>query len=137
MKPLDTWHTCYRCSLETQQPLELCPQCGHRMHTAQQVRRLGWILAGTGALLVLFIGVIAYFIIRIIMEQTADRFTGGTGDAVFLFGVLYLVAMFGGVGVVAGIWQIRYGRRNRKLVVLMMGLGLMFFILGLFIQTFG
>lgn len=134
---LDTWRTCYQCSYETDQPLEHCPHCGYRLHTAQRVRRLGWVLVGVGALLVVSMGVLAVLMIRIMTGQTADRFTGGAGDAVFILGIVYLVAMLGGVAVLEGVWQLRYGRRNRKLSLLLLGLGGMFFILGLLVNAFG
>lgn len=134
---MDTFRTCYRCFYETEQPLELCPNCGYQLRTARQVRKLGWGLVVTGAFLVLGMGVLAFLMIRIMTGQTADRFTGGAVEAVFIFGVVYLVAMFGGVAVLEGVWQLRYGRRNRKLSMLVLGLGIMFFILGLVVNVLG
>lgn len=95
------------------------------------------MLIGTGAFLVALIGGVAFLMIRVMTGQTADRFSGSTSDAVFIFGVLYLVALLGGAAIAAGVWQLRYGRRNRKLALFVLGLGFMFFILGLVVQAFG
>jgi hypothetical protein len=135
--PLDTPRTCFRCSYETDQPLEHCPQCGYRLHTARQVRRRGGVLVGLGLLLVVSMVVLAVLMIRVMTGQTADRFTGSTRDAAFILGVLYLVAMLGGVAVVEGVWQFRYGRRNRTLSLLLLGLGFLFFLLGLLVKALG
>lgn len=129
--------TCSNCSYETDESIEQCPQCGHRMEIAQHVRLRGWILVATGTVLVVFMVVLAVQMVRIMAGQTSGIFRGDKNDAVFILGIAYLVAMFGGVTVLEGAWQLQYGRRNTKLSLLLLGLGFLFFMVGLLVNAFG
>lgn len=80
------------------------------------IRRLGWVLIGVGAFLVLFMGYIALVVGRIILHSNdpdaTTRFTGGPGMILFTFAVFGVVIAFGLVSLLNGIWQVRYGKRN-------------------------
>jgi hypothetical protein len=68
-------------------------------------------------------GGIGYLMVVIagIMQHSGDphattRFNGTPAQAVGVFAVLWVVMLIGFTVLVSGIWQIRYGRRNVKLV---------------------
>lgn len=130
--------TCYKCDYETSQPQTDCPHCGQRLRTARQVRVLGWVLLLTGTFLVGFMGTITVLVARIVAHSdepgATTRFTGGTGIAVFMFGIFGLVLAFGLTSMFGGIWQIRYGKRNRKLTLVILVLAAGFLVLGTLVQ---
>lgn len=51
-------------------------------------------------------------------STTSTRFTGTSGDAALTYAILGLVLTFGLVVMGAGLWQIRFGRRNLRLMML-------------------
>lgn len=120
MTGMDELRTCYKCDYETRNPLGACPQCGHQLRTSTQVKRLGIVLAVVGAVLTLFMGGIAILVSGIVLQSSnphaSSRFTGGPGVLVFMYGLFAVVELFGVTSLVAGIYQIRHGRRNTKLV---------------------
>lgn len=115
--------SCPRCSFETTERLPTCPDCGSRLQSARKVRILGWMLLALGTFLVLFMGAIAVYLGGIITGTgepgATSRFTGGPEDLALIVAVFGLVISFGIATMVGGLWQIKYGKPNRKLMVAM------------------
>lgn len=115
--------SCAKCSFETTESFSRCPNCGGRLQSASKVRILGWALLVIGAFLVIFMGTLGLYLGSIISrtgEATATpRFTGGPQDVALIVGVFGLVISFGIASMAGGIWQIVYGKPNRKLMVAM------------------
>jgi hypothetical protein len=65
---------------------------------------------------------------------TGSRFTGTRSDMLFMYGVFGLVLVFGLTSLVAGLWQLIFGKRNMMLVWIMLGLGAIFFFIGIAVQ---
>ncbi len=130
----DESRSCYRCNYETTEPLAKCPQCGQRLRTAATVRRLGWVLIIIGGLLVAFMGWLTFGITGIIAHSdepgAPSRFTGGPEMVLAIYGIFGFVILFGLVAMAGGIWQVKYGKRNKKLAYLIFGLGIVFIIIG-------
>ncbi len=126
--------SCYRCGYGTTEVLDKCPQCGQRLRTATTVRRLGWVLVIIGGALVAFMGYIAYVVTGIIAHSdvpgATSRFTGGPEMLLFMYGIFGFVILFGLVAMAGGIWQVKYGKRNKKLAYLIFGLGSIFLLIG-------
>lgn len=103
------------------------------MQTGRRVRILGWVLVVTGAFLVVFMGAITYMLAGIVYHSAEPdahaRFTGSPQMATFIFGLFGLIILIGFASLVSGIWQVRYGRPNRKLMIISPGLGLLLFII--------
>ncbi|MBA3322903.1 MAG: hypothetical protein H0T45_15845 [Pyrinomonadaceae bacterium] len=132
--------SCYRCDFETGEPLSQCPRCGQPLRSAKTVRRLGWALVALGGLLVVFMGALTV-VIGGIMSRTGEpgattRFTGGPEDAAFIFGIFGLVISIGLASVVGGAWQIKYGKPNKKIMVVMFGLAIVFLLIGKLVRSF-
>jgi hypothetical protein len=53
-----------------------------------------------------------------------------------MFGVFGLVTLFGVVALVTGLWQLIFGKRNKLLTWVVLGLGAVFVIGGLAFNTF-
>lgn len=126
--------SCFKCGYETDDPIEQCPQCGRRLRKARTVRRLGWVLVLLGAFLVLFMGTITVGLIRLIAAAQAPdaqvHFNGSPEMLLLIYGIFGLVILFGVVSMVGGIWQIRYGKQNKKLAYIVLAMGLLFLVIG-------
>jgi MFS family permease len=126
---------CFQCDFDSQQVRATCPECGAPLLTGRAVRRRGWILTGTGVSLALGIAVVAFYTVRVMLDaenpEATTRFEGTTWEAAFILGVYYLVFMFGSICLVAGVWQLRYGRRNRRLMHLVLMIAFLLFFIGI------
>ena len=62
---------------------------------------------------------------------SSPRFTGGPQDITFMVFVFGLVMIIGLVSLIGGLWQIVFGKRNKTLVYIIIGLGAIFIATGL------
>ena len=115
--------SCPKCSFETAETLARCPSCGSRLQSATKVRILGWFLLLIGTGLVLFMGALGTYLGSIIAQSEepgrTTRFTGGPHEVAIIVAVFGLVIAFGLASMAGGIWQIKYAKPNRKLMVVM------------------
>lgn len=118
-----------------------CPQCGQRLRSAGQVRALGVVLVVIGSSLVIVMSLITIWAMNLILQNgkpgVTSRFTGTMGDMVFMFSVFALVLSIGFASLAGGIWQIAFGRGNKILSYLILGLGALFFIIGTIVKSLG
>lgn len=133
--------SCAKCSFETSESLSRCPNCGGRLQSARKVRILGWILLVLGAFLVIFMGTLGFYLGRIISQTgestSTTRFTGGPQDVALIVAVFGLVISFGFASMAGGIWQIVYGKPNRKLMVAMFLVAGILVVIGRAIEIIG
>ncbi|MGJ7532060.1 MULTISPECIES: hypothetical protein [unclassified Variovorax] len=116
--------SCYslRCGLVTSEAVDRCPQCGGRMRSASQVRRLGWVLVVLGVLLAAGMGAIAYALAPSMLSPgVADaqgaRFTGTAMQGRTVLGLFGVVILFGFLCIANGAWQIVKGQRSKWLAI--------------------
>ncbi|MGA9996193.1 MAG: hypothetical protein WBP93_12315 [Pyrinomonadaceae bacterium] len=132
---------CFRCGYTTDTPTAQCPRCGRRLRSASQVRAFGVLLVVLGGFLVIAIGGISILVVGAISQTgksgSSARFTGGPGDVLFIFGIFGLVFSFGLASIAGGVWQILFGRANKILSYLILGLGAIFFIIGTVVKSLG
>ncbi len=134
--------SCHKCDFETTEQLAKCPQCGSRLQSAKKVRILGWLLLVIGTGLVIFMGVLGIMLGRIIVESdnpgaTRSKFTGGPETLWLIVAVFGLVISFGLASMVGGVWQIWYGKPNKKLMVVMFVVAGLLIVIGKAIKWFG
>lgn len=130
--------SCYSCGHVTSDVAAAaqCPKCGRRLRTAKQVRRLGWLQLLIGVFLVGLMGTITYNLAPSLLPSAATtttrggaRFTGTPQQAQLILGLFGMVIVFGLGSILSGLWQIKTGRRNKWLFVIMV---LLFVVLILF-----
>jgi hypothetical protein len=137
---LEELRSCYRCFYETGAAVAQCPRCGGRMRTAGQVRRLGWVQIVLGLFIVGFMGAITAFVAPLILNAgepsaTGSRFNGTPEQALLILGLFGIVILFGLVAMLNGVWQIKYGRRNKWLFIVVMTLAGLLVLLGWVVRT--
>jgi uncharacterized paraquat-inducible protein A len=133
--------SCAKCSFETTESLSRCPNCGGHLQSARKVRILGWLLLVIGAFLVIFMGTLGIYLGSIISQTgestSTTRFTGGPQDVALIVAIFGLVISFGIASMAGGIWQIVYGKPNRKLMVAMFLVAGILVVIGRAIEIIG
>ena len=113
--------SCPKCSFETIEAIPRCPSCGSRLQSAKKVRILGGLLLVIGTFLVVFMSILGVYLGSIVSNSndpgSTTRFTGGPQDVMFIVVIFGLVIAFGLASIAGGIWQIIYGKPNRKVIV--------------------
>ncbi|MET0649580.1 MAG: hypothetical protein ABW208_23460 [Pyrinomonadaceae bacterium] len=132
---------CNRCGDETDEPLGNCPRCGRRLHKTSTIRGLGLALVVLGGGLTAFMAWLTLTISRIIEHSdepgATSRFTGDASDARLIYAIFGLVLALGLTFVVAGIWQLVYGRRNKKIIFVALILVVVLYAFGWFVRSWG
>lgn len=125
--------SCPKCSFETSESVSRCPSCGSRVQSAKKVRILGGLLLVIGTFLVLFMTGLGIYLGSIISNSddpsATTRFTGDPQDVMLIVVIFGLVISFGLASIGSGIWQLIYGKPNRKvMVVVFLIAGILFVI---------
>jgi hypothetical protein len=130
---------CFKCSHEENIGQTLCPRCGGQMRTPRNIRVRGFILTLLSGFLIVFMSWIAFYIYNVIQQSNKPgagaRFTGSQEDLVMIIAVFGLVILFGAIGLITGLWQVIFGRRNKILVYILLAIGVVLFI-GSFVIRF-
>lgn len=88
------------------------------MVSSRKIRRLGWMAMTAGWFLVVMVACVALWI------RFSDVIWEGTpAYAAYAITVGVLIVALGVVGISAGLWMIKHGKRNQVLTYAIMGLG--------------
>lgn len=121
---------CGRCDSDTPVWSDVCRQCGMVLHSARRLRSAGVLYLVLGLLLSGAASYLMIMITGIILSsddpQSTTRFSGGAWGMVLVFGALGFVLLLGVIGILMGVGQIRHGRRNLRLVRVVIILYLIF-----------
>jgi len=112
--------SCMKCNFETTEAFTHCPQCGGLMFGSKRVRILGWLLVVIGAFLVIMMATVTVF-----LAADFSHFTRTAIQAVFMFFLFAVVIAFGLLALVAGAWQIKYGKRNKTIMFIGLGVAIL------------
>jgi hypothetical protein len=131
---------CFKCKWEGETAEKICPRCRKPTQTRGFIRATGAALVALGGFLLVVMGAITIAVIGMIEQSgkagTSARFTGTKDQMLMMFGVFGFVLLFGFVSVIAGLWQLIFGRRNMILVYFILILGVVFLIGGSIVQMF-
>ncbi len=124
---------CFKCRWEGKSAERLCPRCRRPTQTRGFIRGTGAVLAALGGFLLVLMSVITVAVIGLIAQSGkpgSGQFTGTKTQMILMFGVFGFVLLFGFVSLIAGLWQLVFGRRNMILVYFILFLGAVFLIGG-------
>ena len=123
---------CGACGGSTPVWSDVCAQCGLVLHSGRRLRVAGVVYLVLG----LFLSTAATYVMLMLTgiipnsddPKSTIRFSGGAWGAALVFGAVSFVLLVGVTASLMGAWQIRYGRRNLKLVRVVIVLYLIFWI---------
>lgn len=121
---MNEFSSCVKCGNETAAlDARFCTVCGGEMLNSQKAKQLGWAMLILG----LFLASLVVFIV--VWYLVSDvHFSGSAGPAMLAIIVGMIVLAMGVVGIVGGVWQIKYGRRNKTITQLTLGLASAFVV---------
>ena len=108
------------CSLQTREPLHRCPNCGRPIWTTNQFRLISSVLIICGLFLMMLGGGLFYFLAPIDKHSSGTRFTGSDEQKIFILGIFVAIFAFGTSVLVAGLWQVIFGRASRRLIYVLL-----------------
>ena len=137
---MDELRSCFKCSYETHEPYDHCPQCGQRLRTAGQVRVLGVLQLLIGLFLVGLMGTITFFTAPLMLRAgeesgSGSRFAGTAEQGFMILGLFALVIVFGLGSMLSGVWLIKTGRRSKWVLYGMLGLGVLVVVAGWIVKS--
>jgi len=137
---MEEFSSCYSCGHVTSEVAAKCPKCGKRLRTAKQVRRLGWLQLLIGIFLVGLMGTITYNLAPLMFpvgetQSNGARFTGTPEQAQLILGLFGMVIVFGLGSILSGLWQIKTGRRNKWLFIIMVVLFVALILFSWFLRS--
>jgi hypothetical protein len=132
--------TCLKCGFIGNTAEAKCPACGGFMRPTSAIRVLGVVMIALGGFLIAAMAVISLWVYNLAQQSSASgvtsRFTGTKNQMLMMFGIFGLVILFGIVSLITGLWQLVFGKRNKTLTWVVLGLGVIFVIGGLAVSNF-
>jgi hypothetical protein len=132
---MDEWNTapageykeCFKCSFRGETAEANCPKCGKKLRTSKNIRVRGVIQLITGSFLVLMMAGLSGFIWylthnRPLSPDEQQRIAEQQTLFMGLYAFFAVIGLFGLNGIVMGVWQLAFGRRNKPLIWVMFGL---------------
>lgn len=108
------------CSFQTHEPLHKCPKCGRPIWTTNQFRLISSLLIFCGLLLMMIGGGLFFAAAPIDNHSSGTRFTGSEEQKIFILGIFVAIFAFGSSVLIAGLWQVIFGRANRRLIYILL-----------------
>lgn len=119
--------SCYKCGYIRQTSVANCAVCGKALESVRRIKTTGAIQILLGSSL---LGLMGWLALWMLNANSNSHFRGDAGDVLFIIFVFALVASIGLGTLVAGVWQIVFGKRNKLLMLAMIILGLAFIATG-------
>lgn len=123
---------CAKCNSISAVREKSCPQCGKKLETVKRIRVTGALSVLLGAILLVVMSWLALWIYNAVAGSPgANSFHGNSQDIgliIVVFGVVLTLCFF---SILAGLWQVIFGTRNKILKYIVVGLGLIFIGIGL------
>ncbi len=126
-------NTCVKCGFQTYKYGSRCPGCGGSMSTRRWARRFGRILVIFGILISGVMGTVVYDTAPMLLHPGAEisgtRFSGTRVESLLVMGMFAIVLAFGLTALCYGIWQVRTGKRDRRVVFGILALWLVLLVI--------
>ena len=138
---MEAYSTCSEptCGITIEGRPAACPTCGRPMRLVRESAARGWILAVLGLFLIVFMGVIASYIVPQMLrpgeEIDGTTFTGTAEQAQMFMALFAAVILFGAVSLAYGLFIIVTGRQSRAFITATLAIAGLLFALGVAIRS--
>lgn len=124
--------SCFKCGYAAETAETTCPQCRRRLETATATRVRGVFLVFCGTFLIAIVGYIALWAANALdaTSSVGPQFTGTAQEKLLIFALFGCLFIFGCASLLAGLWQLVFGRRNRVFVWCIVGLAILVALAG-------
>ena len=127
--------TCWSCGYQTHRYVSTCERCGAGMLSKRWSRRFGVVLMLLGLPLALGMAwVLAWMWPTLThpgIQIGSTRFDGSAAQASGIIALLSAVLVFGAIAFLYGLWQVVTGRRNIKVVYVLVGIAGALYLVGM------
>jgi len=111
-----------------------CPECGGRAVPQGRIRALGAVSIACGVLLLAIMAAVLWFAMPVMLAAGGDvggaRWTGTADQTIFALAIFAMVVAVGVVALVAGLTQLRHGRRHHGAIRLILGVAGVLIVIG-------
>jgi predicted nucleic acid-binding Zn ribbon protein len=132
---------CGSCGSGTPVWSDVCAECGVVLHSPRRLRQAGVLYLFLGMLLTAPAVYMILWAADVVAHSddpgATTRFSGGAGDAALVFAAMGFVLLLGITGIAMGAWQVVHGRRNPRLVRVVMVFYVIFWVGAMLISYFG
>lgn len=129
---------CVKCGAFVERSVAGCERCGGKLQSPVTIRILGAVLFSIGTVLVAGMAFLIVWAMGAVANaddiSSGSRFNGTRSDMLLVFGIFGFVLLFGLTSIVAGAWQLIFGRRNRPLVWIILAFGGILLAGGIIVQ---
>lgn len=95
-------------------------------------RRYGWILCACGLIITCLIGAVIFYTAPLLLQPGVSiegtRFSGTVGEARFILGIFGIVLTFGVTATLYGLWQVKTGPRDKRVIWFIAGLAILLYL---------
>ena len=119
---------CWSCGYETYRLNSACPRCGNSLQSRRWSRRFGVVVSILGLFLVGMMSAVLYYtlptLLRPGVKVNGSTFSGSPSQAFFVLAILTSILTFGITILAYGVWQILTGKRDIRIIKVMLYLGI-------------
>ncbi|MEP7038517.1 MAG: hypothetical protein ABI891_09240, partial [Acidobacteriota bacterium] len=119
--------SCYKCGYIRETSDRKCIKCGKLLETVTRIKITGAIQIILGGVLLAVMGWLAFWMLN---ANSNSHFHGDAYEILFIIFVFGLIVSISLGVIIAGIWQIIFGKRNKLLMFAIIGLGIAFLATG-------
>jgi len=129
---MNEFSACPKCDFEAPGPPVQCPQCGRKTISSIRIRRLGWFSLIVGGFLTVFMGAITVIVsgllYKAVQQEPSTQAKITPEQITIMYGLFGVVIAIGLTSIIAGVWQIKHGKRNKKVVFISIALVILFLV---------
>lgn len=125
--------TCARCGFSTHKFMSHCSECGASMQSVRWSRRFGIGLFACGLFISAAIGAVIVNTAPLFLHpgQSIDgaEFSGSAAQGLLFLGIMGIVAAFGVMAMLYGLWQALSGKRDKRVIGFIVGLAALLWLI--------
>ena len=123
------FQTCFKCNYRAVTAEKRCPRCAKPLQNAATIRLIGALLTGFELIISVVMGAVIFSTARVIVApRNGSAWHASPDQTKLVFAILFSVLAFGLAASLTGICHLVSGRRHLMMLRLMLGFGLILWI---------